>query len=525
MDKFRRLLLIVLLGNILGAMWTQCVWANNLRISNVSLEERNQSANTAVVEFDISWDNSWRDEVNHDAAWVVLKVRVASNAHSNHGPLYAEGLNPNGTSPGSNKDLDIYVTNDNVGAFIRRRSAGTGTVSSQNVRLVLDYGNILGGTASNVTAIVVRVIGIEMVYVPTGPFYAGDVTDASTSAPFTTYSSNVAWYISSDGQLVTVSSGAGYFYSKPVTTAGNAYNTADEFTVPALYPLGYTGFYCMKYELTEGQYVDFLNMIPDTAAGPRNPTTTGSGGKNLQSVVFRNTISGLTSGTFASYRPDRAANYISYVDLAAYLDWVGLRPMTELEFEKTARGPIAQDTTQITYAWGNSQLQPAQFFSTSPESGMESITGNAVYGPVTFSGGDTILYTGHNRGPTRVGIFATGSSGRTEAGAGFYGAMELSGNVTEYAVTIGSVDALSFGGTHGDGEITSTGFANVTNWPLLNLSFVTTGSGVGRRGGHWGDVSIYLKISDRYEAVWPDNTRWNYYGGRGVRTSDSADSL
>jgi hypothetical protein len=47
-----------------------------------------------------------------------------------------------------------------------------------------------------------------------------------------------------------------------------------------------------------------------------------------------------------------ALSYVSISDMLAYLDWSGLRPMTELEFEKLCRGayipPIAGE-----YAWGS----------------------------------------------------------------------------------------------------------------------------------------------------------------------------
>ena len=100
------------------------VFANNISISNVSIEDRDSNLNTAIVEFDISWDNSWRSAENHDAAWVVLKVTKSGQVY--HGYMKNSGLNPADTSPGSNKDLEIYVPTDLTGAFIRRKSTGTG---------------------------------------------------------------------------------------------------------------------------------------------------------------------------------------------------------------------------------------------------------------------------------------------------------------------------------------------------------------------------------------------------------------
>jgi hypothetical protein len=45
-----------------------------LRIANVTVSPRD--ARTATVKFDVSWDDSWRDKTNHDAAWVFFKARA-----------------------------------------------------------------------------------------------------------------------------------------------------------------------------------------------------------------------------------------------------------------------------------------------------------------------------------------------------------------------------------------------------------------------------------------------------------------
>src|SRR3989338_72848 len=106
--RFKSLIffLIILLGLSAHAA------ANNLTISNVSVEDRDATLNTAIVEFDVSWDNSWRNVTNYDAVWIVLKIRY-NNAAWVHGILDASGKDPAGTSPGSNSDLEIFVPSDN----------------------------------------------------------------------------------------------------------------------------------------------------------------------------------------------------------------------------------------------------------------------------------------------------------------------------------------------------------------------------------------------------------------------------
>jgi len=49
------------------------VYANNLTITNVSLTKPDSANSTITVQFDISWDNSWRNYINYDAVWVFVK--------------------------------------------------------------------------------------------------------------------------------------------------------------------------------------------------------------------------------------------------------------------------------------------------------------------------------------------------------------------------------------------------------------------------------------------------------------------
>lgn len=502
-------------------------WANNLRITSVSLEDRDATANTAVVEFDIAWDNSWRTATNHDAVWLVFKETNSGGGYL-HLDLQTAGLNPTGYSTGTNGDMEIYVPTDKTGAFIRRKGSGTGNVSSQNVRMKVSYTSASG--VGDSTSIAVRVIGTEMVFIPQGAFYMGGLPATGEGALSDTGASN-AWYIDDNGLIATTSStNLKYYYTKPSTTSPSAYTTASEFYIPAAFPKGYSAFYCMKYEVTEGQYVEFLNGLTGLAKRDRDITTQASAGKNTDGVTFRNTVSGPNSNTFTTLRPDRAMGYLSYMDLAAYLDWMALRPMTEMEFEKAAAGPEAFNFNAIRYAWGSAVLPIAAlaFSLSSEETATETFTttwANSTFGTKTFTAGDTTISTGHARGPARVGIFATSSSSSMAGtGAGYYGVMELSGNLWERTVTFGATvgSAHNFSGTHGDGEITSTGLADASAFPTTNTA-VTTADGVGFRGGSWNTSTDQLRIADRTKAVQFDASRANEYGGRGVRTYDGSD--
>ena len=49
--------------------------ASDLTITNVAVEGSNDPA-VVRARLTIDWKNSWRNERNYDAAWIVLKVRA-----------------------------------------------------------------------------------------------------------------------------------------------------------------------------------------------------------------------------------------------------------------------------------------------------------------------------------------------------------------------------------------------------------------------------------------------------------------
>lgn len=196
------------------------------------------------------------------------------------------------------------------------------------------------------------------------------------------------------------------------------------------------------------------------------------------------------------------------MDGAAYADWAGLRPMTELEFEKACRGTGAQPT-DYEYAWGNKTITAAATIS-GTENGTETITtsgANCCYNDQTFTGGDG------GTGPLCCGIFATGSSTRQQSGASYYGIMEMSGNLWERPVTLGNATGRAFTGTNGNGVIDASGDADVSNWPN------TTAVGAGFRGGDWGNAESIVRVSDRYYAAHAYSGRDSAYGFRCVRSA------
>ncbi|MCA9401109.1 MAG: SUMF1/EgtB/PvdO family nonheme iron enzyme [Candidatus Omnitrophica bacterium] len=437
--------------------------------------------------------------------------------------MASDGINPTDTSSGSDGNLEISIPSDRYGAFIRPGDYGVyNSVSSSGVELKINYSTC---GFDDTDAVNVSVSGIEMVYIPQGAFYAGDFA-VSTASLTSGSADNDPWAITNKNAIsVSNISVDGYRY----VSAGlpNEDATGVSFSIGESFPKGFTGFYLMKYELTEGQWVEFVNSLGSHAARTSRDLTNAAH-KNSDAVVARNTISCSGNPLICSTsRPWRPVSYLTWMDLTAFLDWAALRPMTELEFEKAARGPILPKKGE--FAWGDTSVTAAAVISGSNENGTEVITtsgANAHYGNISLTGGDSGQGANYAVGPVRNGIFATNSSNRVSSGASYYGVMELSGNLSELTVSIGNSNGRDFSGTHGDGDLTTTigyeGNANTANWPGFNADIsrgITQGDGSGIRGGSWSDVSsAALRISDRSQATLSSSSAANNIGGRGARS-------
>ncbi|MEL7342457.1 MAG: hypothetical protein AAGM67_18390, partial [Bacteroidota bacterium] len=236
--------------------------ANNIQVSNVTLTGQNTAANTYLVQFDISWENSWRTstfESNYDAAWIFIKFREVPATAWQHALISTTGFN---APSGSNID----VANDARGAFIFRIADGIGNVNFTGVQLQWNYGISFPDNQT----LEICVQAIEMVYIPGGSFELGDDT-FNPSGTFESGNTTNPLAITSEASLTLGGT------SVVNLNNNNAFgmNVADDFddattqTLPANYPKGFDPFYVMKYEISQGQYVAFLNKLPPTAAANR----------------------------------------------------------------------------------------------------------------------------------------------------------------------------------------------------------------------------------------------------------------
>lgn len=514
--------------------------ANNITVEDVSLTGQNVPGHYCFVEFDLSWYNSWRTTSvpqNWDAAWVFVKFSVAGGPWQ-HASLHSSGhVAPSGCT--------IDVPSDSVGVFIYRDSEGNGTNFWSGIQIRWDYGE--DGVADD-ASLEVRVFAIEMVYVPGGDFYIGDETSTYTFYEYPTQSNP---YLV-DGSLINFGMSAGNLYA-----AGAIGLYMIGTTIPSAYPTGHEAYYCMKYEISQEQWVDFLNTLTRDQQNARTETdvsgTTISSGFFVMSgsdnVGYRNGITCPSSGlgttepiTFycdlnengigneAADGQNIACNFLSWMDVAAYSDWAGLRPMSETEFEKSCRGPNVPVPGE--YAWGNTTGHTTTYTVTNagaPNEGISDIgvnVGNSM---------NALTYVNFG-GPSRCGVFAASSvnNTRVETGSGYYGIMELSGNLREMIVTLLQVSGSSYTGLHGDGSLTTAGYANTDYWPGINgntdpntanTAFSGTGvtgyAGASERGSYYAQVLSQQIVSNRINSGQTNivDGRESGSGGRLVRSA------
>jgi hypothetical protein len=511
-------------------------------------------AQTATVE--VRWDASWRDGETWDAAWVVLKGRRPSGALA---PLRLRG-DPTVTATRSpdGAAAAVDVPDDRVGFFVYRDSRGQG---ANHWRLRVPWAAADEADADAIRG--VEALGVEMVRVPTGGFQAGttrslsarrtqgklDWRPGTSPAPL-----SALFQVDPDGEdlyggpypvtseaPISIGTDAGdlYYLDAPFLDKFDFSSGDGAGTLPAAFPKGYQGFYQMKYEVTERQYVAFLNGLSEAQARRRWSADAGE----IPPSRLRNTIT-RRDGSYRTARPHRAAGYLSWQDALAWADWMGLRPMTGLEFEKSARGP--EPARFREFVWGvrevggddhfvlDRRILSADGSLAETETGDERVDGNVHLSlRPTFDGADNYCTPGGDNyypyrtpcrelrggdagwGPLRVGIHGVGSGGsRVAAGAGYYGTMDLGGNVSEQVVTLGHPQGRAFRGSHGDGRLGPGARATNPDWRARadTSAFATRGAG-------WTSHPNHARTADRFSGLLRGGTeRSAARGFRAVRT-------
>ncbi|MBN8701988.1 MAG: SUMF1/EgtB/PvdO family nonheme iron enzyme [Bacteroidetes bacterium] len=540
--------------------------SNNVTISSITTSGQdvsagvNNAANFTNIEFDLNWDNSWRRSTgssNWDAVWVFAKYRIetggscVSSAAWNHCTLSTTDAHhtvttTNGVAATSN------VSSDGKGVFFHRTADGNGSINWDDVKLRWQY--VTDGLSDD-CEVTIKLFAIEMVYVPSGNFILGDGSTTTIAAFRTPGVAASTFTVTSDGAITVGGGGAGSLgRNAAVAQAGGADDWTEAAvpvnaptTIPANFPVGYDAFYCMKYEISQQQYVEFLNTLNGTQQAARCVAVTAGSfmcntaatatPQNRNGVKCKVAPVGATPGEYGNDLDDDdtfgetasdglaiACNWMLPADFLAYLDWAALRPMSELEYEKACRGslpPIANE-----YPWGVASNITAATTAGITNGGNVTETNSVA--------NSNVVYNGQTTGPMRCGAFSTASSNRITSGSTYYGILEMTGNVWEMCVIVGCAAGRSYRGGHGNGALNSAGAADVDYWPGINGNGTTTTANnvyggvtgcTGRAGIAWRGAAYlnanWVKVSDRDYCGpgWNGHTvRDNRSGGRGVRT-------
>ena len=233
-----------------------------------------------------------------------------------------------------------------------------------------------------------------------------------------------------------------------------------------------------------------------------------------------------TPAVYETATPHVACNYVTHLDALAYAAWAGLRPMTELEFEKACRGPIKPVPNE--YAWGSDRIAgmdswTGQYKLRNAGRPDETLVWEGVDGPDAARGNAVCDRTNDElSGPLRVGIFATPESDRVLAGASYWGILDLSGNVLERPIHVTYATGRAFVGIHGHG--------GAGPWTNIAAGPGGHGLGIGMRGSGWPEGSHAggwgrdegLRVSNRHtsaNSTMYGGSRHYAQGFRGVRTA------
>ncbi len=513
---------------ILLSAWNGGAQANNIQITNLSIPTQNTTFHYSMIQFDLTWDGSWRTstlESNWDAAWIFCKWRKKGSLVWNHCSLATSGHQ---AATGSTIDTPT----DGKGVFVYKDAVGIGSNSFTQTKLRWNYGS--DGLVDN-DLVEVCVYGIEMVYIPQGSFYVGDgtATGPNTYGQFETGTFGIPYQITSESRPATLGGGSissmGNNNGQGMDPAGqDDFNDAVSQTLPLAFPKGYNAFYIMKYETTQEQYVQFLNKLtydqqrrrtqhlPNSVVGTAALTASYRNGIVISSPGTNNTIpaqyacdlNGNLTWNEADDGQNIACNWLHFADCEAYMDWAGLRPITELEYEKACRGTVFPVIGE--YAWGNTTITNVVSTNVTNSGRTDEVpnTGNCTYGGI---------YNGI-QGPIRVGAFSSSASNRQQSGGSYYGVMDLTGNVREMVITVGNATGRAFTGISGDGVLAANGESNVTNWPSGFQADISNAVGAGYKGNDWGDPSAtYMTVSGRNGAAYNYKWRDPDYGFRGGR--------
>ena len=181
----------------------------------------------------------------------------------------------------------------------------------------------------------------------------------------------------------------------------------------------------MNYEVSQEQYVAFLNKLTlqqqraRTIGAAMDALNEGEYvfGNHRDKPSYRNGII-LLKKSFSNepmvFDVKReagklACNYLTAADMLAYADWSGLRPMTEMEYEKLCRPFYPTETGRGDFPWNSTDKTEAT-----------TLLQSATRYERPADGAANVNFGKNIMGPMRVGAFLSGATSRETAGMSFW---------------------------------------------------------------------------------------------------------
>lgn len=431
----------------------------------------------AFAVVNLKWENAWNNPKNHDAIWVFFKC-IPGKGVARHIAVLPLGHEKVADFSPQPVRSGFEVASDSTGVFIFPDEAHRGSLNL-TVKIALDKRSFRNINTNNAS---LEVYGVEMVHIPAGGFTLGD-PDTSAREYGSIFQpgekgeglprleeEKSEWTVAADGDI---------FYQNK-----EGYEGDQTGIIPQDFPKGVAAFYIMKYEITEGQYVAFLNTLNAEQRKIRDITQVENYQREGGSIQDKGDV-------FQAPYESKPCRFMSWEDAMAFADWAALRPMTEFEFTKAARGP--NKPLMGEFPWGtNGKLRVQRLPN---EAGV--LTMNNGYDEARLSD-DNLAY------------FA----------ASYYWVMDLSGSLWERMVTIGHSLGRKFVGSNGDGQLSDRATATNADWP----SGDPEAGGVGFRGGGfygynraYHDYNPFSPIAYRPYGGWHGTMRSLAYGTRLVR--------
>lgn len=457
--------------------------ATQLIVSDPILySDESQDPNALYAQVTVSWENAWHNQKNHDAVWLFFKFQHAGG--SIHAYLLPQQIKIIETYGTNSPKIEQKVAEDQTGLFLFPANTYRGPIKIK-LQVSIDLEKI---GRFNPRAYQFKAYGIEMVYIPEGPFTLGDPSERARH--FSSFFSageegtpDGLFRITAENQSITIGPDKGQLYY----LSQNQYRGDQEGELGPKFPKGFQAFYTMKYEPTQGLYADFLNSL----GGTQSQLRANFGGKgyyeNRGSIYIKD-------NQYIAKHPNRPNNFMGWDDAMALADWSGLRPMTELEFTKACRGPLDPIATQ--FPWGSASKEKVD--------------------RIVSLAGDLSLQNGWSEAQLT-------DENREHFGASYYWVMDLAGSLWERVVSVGHPLGRAFKGSHGDGKVSYYGYATNEDWPKGDTEvggFGYRGGGFYLHGRLYNEYNPYSPIAYRPYGAWAGGDRTEAYGGRFVRTAD-----